>query len=178
MPTQELIPIRFALNGRTVEARVPPGMTLLELVRREFRLTAAKEGCGKGECGACTVLLNDQPINSCLKLAASLRPTDRVVTLEGLADDPLMVTIQKAYVAEGAVQCGFCIPGMVMSSYHLLRTHPQPSAAQIKEFHSGNLCRCTGYAKIEKAVAKAAAAAATSGQPAGGPAPEPRKETR
>lgn len=181
MPTPELIPIRFALNGRTVEARVPPGMTLLELVRREFRLTAAKEGCGKGECGACTLLLNDQPVNSCLKLAATLRPSDRVVTLEGLADDALMQTLQKSYVAEGAVQCGFCIPGMVMSSYHLLRIHPQPTAEQIKEFHSGNICRCTGYAKIEQAVAKAAVKAAATRAPTRDPgqaAASKKKEAR
>ncbi|NLI77458.1 MAG: (2Fe-2S)-binding protein [Candidatus Riflebacteria bacterium] len=158
MPTPEPIHIRFSLNGKTVEARVAPGLTLLELVRRQFSLTAAKEGCGKGECGACTVLLNDQPVNSCLKLAATLRPSDRVVTLEGLADDPLMKRIQHSYVEEGAVQCGFCIPGMVVSSYHLLKVHPQPTPAEIKEFHSGNLCRCTGYTKIEQAVAKAAAA--------------------
>ena len=104
MSGSHLVQIRFQLNGRNAEAEVEPTTTLLELVRRTFRLTAAKEGCGKGECGACTVLLNGEPVNSCLKLAAALRPEDRVETLEGLEKDPLMTTIQQAYVDAGAVQ--------------------------------------------------------------------------
>lgn len=158
MKTEKTIEISFSLNGNQVKAEVLPQLTLLELLRRNFRLTAAKEGCGKGECGACTVLLNDQPINSCLKLAASLCPEDRVATIEGLEKDKLMHNIQAAYVSEGAVQCGFCIPGMVMTSYHLLKNNPKPSADQIKKALSGNICRCTGYRKIEAAVKKASEA--------------------
>ena len=154
--TGATVHIRFTLNGKTVHADVSPAMNLLELLRREFRLTAAKEGCGKGECGACTVILNGEPVNSCLKFAATLTPTDEVQTLEGFAEESLMKDIQQAYVDEGAVQCGFCIPAMVLSSYHLLRQTPNPSDHQIKEALSGNLCRCTGYRKIEAAVRAAA----------------------
>ena len=150
------VPIKFTLNGNTVEMEVASTMNLLELIRRDFRLTAAKEGCGKGECGACTVLLNGEPINSCLKFAATLTPDDEVLTLEGLAEDQLMRSLQQAYVDEGAVQCGFCIPGIVLSSYHLLLHNPSPSAVQIKDALAGNLCRCTGYRKIEEAVKTAA----------------------
>ena len=106
MPKQETIRITFSLNGKLVETQVQPVLTLLEMLRRNFSLTATKEGCGKGECGACTLLFNGFPLNSCLKLAATLRPTDSVVTLEGLENDPLMGRLQKAYVDEGAVQCG------------------------------------------------------------------------
>ena len=152
MSKEKMVKIVFNLNGKEVTAEVSPKLTLLELVRREFRLTAAKEGCGKGECGACTLLLNGETVNSCLKLAASLKNTDQVVTLEGLEDDSLMNKIQEAYVSEGAVQCGFCIPGMVMSSYKLLQTNQTPTAHEIKQALSGNICRCTGYRKIEAAV--------------------------
>lgn len=152
------IKISFNLNGKAVETEVLPELTVLEMIRRNFRLTAAKEGCGKGECGACTVLLNDTPINSCLKLAASINPGDRIVTVEGLEKDQLMQSIQQAYVDEGAVQCGFCIPGMTMTSYDLLRSNPNPDEHAIKQALSGNICRCTGYRKIEAAVKKAAAA--------------------
>ncbi|MDD2999457.1 MAG: (2Fe-2S)-binding protein [Candidatus Riflebacteria bacterium] len=150
------IKISFVLNGNRVEASVSPEMTLLELIRRDFRLTAAKEGCGKGECGACTVLMNNEPVNSCLKLAASLVESDEVVTIEGLVKDGLMQTVQQAFINEGAVQCGFCIPGMTMTSYHLLKTNPAPTEHEIKQALSGNICRCTGYRKIEAAVKKAA----------------------
>jgi aerobic-type carbon monoxide dehydrogenase small subunit (CoxS/CutS family) len=151
-----LIKISFKLNGKQVESEVLPGMTVLELLRRNFRLTAAKEGCGKGECGACTIMLNDQPINSCLKLAATLRNDDEVISVEGFNEDKLMNNIQQAFVEEGAVQCGFCIPGMTITSYHLLQNNPNPDEHAIKQALSGNICRCTGYRKIEAAVKKAA----------------------
>lgn len=147
--------VTFVLNGKPVEQQVSATRTLLEMLRRDFALTAAKEGCGKGECGACTVLLNGQPVNSCLKIAATLQPSDQVQTLEGLADDKLMRHIQDSFVEEGAVQCGFCIPGMVMSSYALLKKHAKPDEQEIKEGISGNLCRCTGYTKILNAVKSA-----------------------
>ncbi len=152
---ENLVKVTFSLNGRQVEAEVLPTMTVLEMIRRNFRLTAAKEGCGKGECGACTVLLNGEPVNSCLKLAASLTSSDQVVTVEGLEKDATMQAIQNAFVSEGAVQCGFCIPGMTMTSYKLLQSNPNPDEHQIKQALSGNICRCTGYRKIEAAVKKA-----------------------
>lgn len=153
---EEMIEIRFNLNGEMVKTEVLPGMTVLEMLRRNFKLTAAKEGCGKGECGACSILFNGLPINSCLKLAATLTDTDSIITVEGLADDELMQRIQKAYVEEGAVQCGFCIPGMTISSYYLLKKNPNPRMDEIKHALAGNICRCTGYKKIEAAVVKAA----------------------
>lgn len=154
--SKNLINISFKLNGNQVEAEVSPQLTVLEMLRRNFGLTAAKEGCGKGECGACTVMLNDQPINSCLKLAASLNTSDHLVSTEGLNDDKLMINIQQAFVEEGAVQCGFCIPGMTIASYYLLKNNPAPDEHAIKQALSGNICRCTGYRKIEAAVKKAA----------------------
>lgn len=157
MNNENSIKISFVLNGAPVNTEVLPELTVLEMIRRNFRLTAAKEGCGKGECGACTVLLNDEPINSCLKLAASLNPNDRLVTVEGLEKDQLMNALQQAYVDEGAVQCGFCIPGMTMTSYHLLKNTANPDEHAIKQALSGNICRCTGYRKIEAAVKKASA---------------------
>lgn len=155
MNLENKVKIVFTLNGNRVEAEVATGLTVLELIRRDFRLTAAKEGCGKGECGACTVLLNGSPINSCLKLAASLSETDQIVTTEGLDNDSLMQSVQQAFISEGAVQCGFCIPGMTMTSYYLLKNNANPTEHQIKQALSGNICRCTGYRKIEAAVKKA-----------------------
>jgi carbon-monoxide dehydrogenase small subunit len=144
------------LNGEQTKTEVTPELTILEMLRRNFRLTGVKEGCGKGECGACTILLNGQVVNSCLKLAASLNNDDHIQTIEGLENDSLMKTVQEAFVTEGAVQCGFCIPGMVLSSYHLLKNNPSPDKKSIKKALSGNICRCTGYSKIEAAVSKAA----------------------
>lgn len=153
---EKKIEITFNLNGEKVNTEVLPGMTVLEMIRRKFKLTTTKEGCGKGECGACSILLNGLPINSCLKLAATLTEKDNIITVEGLKNDKLMERIQKAYVDEGAVQCGFCIPGMTISSYYLLKTNPKPSMEEIKTALAGNICRCTGYRKIEAAIAKAA----------------------
>lgn len=147
--------VSFILNGKKVSCTVSHHTTLLELLRNHFRLTAIKEGCAKGECGACTVFFNEKPINSCLKLAASVSETDSVVTLEGLENDLLMQKIQKSYVEHGAVQCGFCIPGMLINSHFLLSNNPSPSKEEIKKALSGNICRCTGYHKIETAVKKA-----------------------
>ena len=152
---EKKIEIEFNLNGEQVKTKILPAMTVLEMLRRNFKLTTAKEGCGRGECGACSVLFNGLPIDSCLKLAATLSENDSIITVEGLANDELMQRIQKAYVEEGAVQCGFCIPGMTISSYYLLKHNPNPSTDQIKRALAGNICRCTGYRKIEAAVAKA-----------------------
>ncbi|MBF0544885.1 MAG: (2Fe-2S)-binding protein [Candidatus Riflebacteria bacterium] len=155
MAAEEKIWVKFKLNGCQVGKQISPRRTLLEMLREDFALTAVKEGCGKGECGACGVLFNGYPINSCLKLAVTLCETDEILTLEGLAEDPLMKKIQNAYVNEGAVQCGFCTPGMLISSYSLLKRNPNPSEATIKESLSGNICRCTGYEKIVSAVKRA-----------------------
>lgn len=149
------VSVSFNLNGSLVDTEIEPETTLLELLRSKMSLTSVKEGCGKGECGACSVILNGEIVNSCLKLAATLSPKDSVLTLEGLQDDPLMKKIQRSFVDEGAVQCGFCTPGMVITSYNLLLKCENPTLDQIKEALSGNLCRCTGYRKIFAAVRKA-----------------------
>lgn len=150
------IKITFKLNNEEVETCVFSETTVLEMLRGNFALTAAKEGCGKGECGACSAILNGKQINTCLKLAATLKFNDSLITLEGLNNDELMKNIQRAYIEEGAVQCGFCTPGMVIASYVLLKSNPKPTEQEIKHALSGNLCRCTGYKKIEAAVKKAA----------------------
>jgi len=146
----------WKLNGNRVAVSVPPGRRLLDLLRDDLRLTGAKEGCGEGECGACTVLLDGDPVASCLLLAAQVPDGAEILTIEGVERTRLGRVIQQAYIDAGAVQCGFCIPGMVLSSYALLKRNPSPSTAQIKTALAGNLCRCTGYVKIVKAVRLAA----------------------
>jgi len=155
MKKPETVKIEFVLNGKKVKTMVPATRTLLEMIRRDFGLTATKEGCGKGECGACTVIFNGKLISSCLKLAATLKPTDEVITLEALNENPVMKKIQQAFVEEGAIQCGFCTPGMVVSTFSLLQRNKKPSETEIKSALSGNLCRCTGYSKIIAAVKRA-----------------------
>lgn len=144
------------VNGRTVRAEVPATRTLLEFLREDLGLTGTKEGCGKGECGACTVLVDGKPVNSCLMLAYQA-DGKQVVTIEGLERDGSLHPIQEAFVAEGAVQCGFCTPGMIMSAKALLDANPSPTRDEIRQAISGNLCRCTGYAKIIRAIEVAAA---------------------
>ena len=143
--------VTVTVNGeeRTVALR-GPGQTLLDLLRDDLGLTGAKEGCGMGECGACTVLLDGDPVPSCLVPAAAVDGAS-VETIEGIAGETLH-PVQKALVAEGAVQCGFCTPGVAMSSVALLRENSHPTEEQIREALAGNLCRCTGYARIVKAV--------------------------
>ena len=147
--------IKFRLNGRLTNADVPGGMRLLDLFREEFNLTGTREGCGKGECGACTVLMDGKPVNSCLVLAAQLR-VRAVVTIEGLSDGDTLNPVQRAFLEAAAVQCGFCSPGLILSAKSLLDKYPDPSEEQIKRAISGNLCRCTGYLPIIKAIAEAA----------------------
>jgi carbon-monoxide dehydrogenase small subunit len=127
----------------------------VELLREHLGLTGTKVGCGHGECGACTVLLDGEPVNSCLVFAAQCEGRD-VLTIEGLSKDGTLDRIQDAFVEAGAVQCGYCTPGMIMSAYALLASNPTPSRAEIEEAVSGNLCRCTGYVKIVDAVELAA----------------------
>ena len=147
--------IRFKLNGREVEAEVEPNTLLLNLLRERFHLTGAKYGCGIGECGACTVLLDGEPILSCLTLAVEVDGRE-VTTIEGLAEDGKLHPLQRAFLEEGAVQCGFCTPGMILTAKALLEENPNPSEDEIREYLKGNLCRCTGYVNIVKAVKRAA----------------------
>jgi carbon-monoxide dehydrogenase small subunit len=147
--------VRFTVNGRAASVEADAEMRLLDALRDELHLTGTKEGCGEGECGACTVLLDGRPVNSCLVLAAQAEGRN-VLTIEGLAAGPQLHPIQQAFVDAGAAQCGFCTPGFVMSTYALLRDHPAPSDEEILTALEGNLCRCTGYVKIVDAVRQAA----------------------
>lgn len=149
------VSITLKVNGQEVSAEVPGTMTLLSFIRDVLGLTGTKEGCGKGECGACTVLLDGQPVNSCLVPAFQAHGRE-VVTIEGLAKDGELDAIQRYFVSEGAIQCGFCTPGMILSAKALLMRNPRPTREEIREAISGNLCRCTGYVKIVNAVEKAA----------------------
>ena len=147
--------IQFTLNGAPVSREVPNHRLLLDLLRDEMGLTGTKEGCGTGDCGACTVYLNGKPVNSCLVLSGELDGTD-IVTIEGLKLGPELHPIQKAFVQDGGAQCGYCTPGMLMMSKALLDENPNPTEEEIRFALSGNLCRCTGYAKIIQAVQDAA----------------------
>jgi carbon-monoxide dehydrogenase small subunit len=148
-------PINITVNGQPRQLLVEPRWSLLETLRDQLGLTGAKEGCGTGDCGACTVLLDGRPITSCLMLAPQADGC-AIVTVEGLADGGALHPVQRAFVDAGAVQCGFCTPGMMVMSAWLLRQKPAPSLDDIREALAGNLCRCTGYTKIYEAVAKAA----------------------
>jgi carbon-monoxide dehydrogenase small subunit len=145
----------FRLNGRPVSVSAPPAYTLLEVLREKLDVTGPKEDCGKGECGACTVLMNGRTVLSCLVLISQADGAE-IVTSEGFMKDGLPDHVQKAFIDNGAVQCGHCIPGFIVSTEALLTRNPNPSIAQIKTALAGNLCRCTGYASIIRAVQKAA----------------------
>jgi aerobic carbon-monoxide dehydrogenase small subunit len=139
------------VNGSERELDAPPNMTLLDFLRDRLQLTGTKECCDLGECGACTVLIDGRSVNSCLMLAVEA-DASQVTTIEGLAKDGRLNPLQDAFLAKGAVQCGFCIPGQVMAAHYLLQRNPHPTAAEVREGLSGNLCRCGGYVQICEAV--------------------------
>ncbi|MBU0514039.1 MAG: (2Fe-2S)-binding protein [Proteobacteria bacterium] len=153
------VPLTFTLNGQETSVMVSPDCSLLRLLRDELELTGTKEGCGAGECGACTVLLDDLAVNSCLLPALEVEGRS-VTTIEGLSSpDGKLHPLQQNFIEHGAVQCGFCTPGMIMSAAALLRENQTPDENQIRTAIAGNLCRCTGYAQIVQAVDQAAKAA-------------------
>ncbi|MCE7937285.1 (2Fe-2S)-binding protein [bacterium] len=156
--------ITLAVNGRAVEVRVTASRTLLEVLREDLGLTGTKYGCDLGECGACTVLVDDEPRLACLQLAVEA-DGHRLTTVEGLAVDGTPHPLQAAFVALGAAQCGFCTSGMLMTAKALLDAVPDPSHEAVCEALAGNLCRCTGYVKIIEAVRLAAADARVPGRP-------------
>lgn len=154
--------ISLVVNAERRELEVPVHQTLLEVLRDRLGLTGTKECCAEGECGACTLLLDGEAVNSCLVLAVEADGGD-VTTIEGLSRDGRLSAVQDAFLAKGAVQCGFCIPGMVMSAHYLLAHTPAPTTAEIREALSGNLCRCGGYNQICAAVAAGGRAAENQG---------------
>ncbi len=146
--------VRFKLNGEEIEAQASDDERALDFLRR-LGMKSVKEGCGEGECGACTIIVNGKNVASCLMLAPELDGTD-TWTVEGLSKNGELDPVQRAFVESGAIQCGFCTPGMVMSAKALLMKNPHPSDEEIKKGMEGNLCRCTGYFKILEAVKRAA----------------------
>ncbi|MBI2888280.1 MAG: (2Fe-2S)-binding protein [Chloroflexi bacterium] len=147
---------RLKVNGDNYEVFVEPNRCLHEVIRDEIGLTGTKEGCGTGDCGACTLWINGAPVTSCLMLVGEGEGAE-VTTIEGLARDGELHPVQKAFIQHGALQCGFCIPGMIMSAAALLRDNPHPSELEIRQGIAGNLCRCTGYTKIVEAIEAVAA---------------------
>ncbi len=157
----ETIPIRLRVNGQEHSLDVLPGETLLEVLRGRLRLTGTKRGCEVGECGACTVVLDGRAVNSCLVLAVQADGAE-VRTVEGLAREGALHPLQQAFLDHGAVQCGFCTPGVLMSAHALLLEDPSPTSGAVRRAIAGNLCRCTGYQSIVDAIVAAAAGARPS----------------
>ncbi len=143
--------IDITVNGHRMTAQVEAHRTLLEFLRDGLNLTGVKEGCGDGECGACTVLVNGEPVRSCLILAVEAQDAE-IMTIEGLSTGEALHPLQQAFVDKGAVQCGFCTPGLILAAKALLDRHPHPSEEQIREAMGGHLCRCTGYETIFAAI--------------------------
>lgn len=150
-------PVTLRVNGESYELSIDVRRTLLEVLRDDLNLTGTKEGCGTGDCGACTVLVDGVPITSCLTLAIEAQGRE-ITTIEGLAKDGQPHPIQRAFIEHGAIQCGFCTPGMIISAKALLDKNPQPTEAEVREAISGNYCRCTGYTKIVEAILTASPA--------------------
>ncbi|HVN54160.1 MAG TPA: (2Fe-2S)-binding protein [Anaerolineaceae bacterium] len=157
--------ITLTVNGTAEQVDVPSNMTMLTMLREKLGLTGTKNGCTAGECGACTVLWNGEPVNSCMVLAVECDGT-RITTVEGLSSADLLDPIQEAMIEEGGVQCGFCTPGMLISIKALLERNPNPSDYEIRDALVGNLCRCTGYLSIISAVKKAAYKINSQAEPA------------
>ena len=145
----------FELNGKNVDVEAKPTVTLLDLLRGELGVISVKKGCEQGECGACTVLLDGDPVTSCLILAPQVEGR-RILTIEGLIDNPLVKELRDAFLRNGAVQCGYCTPGMLLSAYALLRDNKRPSEEEVKTAIEGNICRCTGYVAIIESILDAA----------------------
>lgn len=160
--------LELRVNGQSHELLVDPHRTLLEVLRGQLGLTGTKEGCSQGDCGSCTVLLDGKPFLSCLVLAVEAQGRE-ILTIEGLAQNGKLHPIQESFVQHGAVQCGFCTPGMILSAKVLLDRNPRPTEAEVKEALSGNLCRCTGYVKIVEATLAAAMSYEDSGSNVEGP---------
>lgn len=156
-----LLNIKFVLNGELTHVEVSVDETLLEVLRSKLKVTGVKKGCGEGECGSCTVLLDGKPVVSCLLPAVKVAGR-QVLTIEGLAQGEDPHPIQEAFLEAGAVQCGFCTPGMILSSKALLDECPDPSREEIRQALSGNICRCTGYVQIQEAVQLAGRKMSTS----------------
>jgi carbon-monoxide dehydrogenase small subunit len=148
--------LTMRVNGEEVSIHIKPDALLLDVLRDQLALMGTKEACGQGECGACTVLFDGEPVTSCLVPALKAQGRE-VITVEGLASGQELHPLQKAFIEQGAVQCGYCTPGMLMSAKALLDANPHPTDQEIKEAISGNLCRCTGYVKIVEAIKAAAA---------------------
>jgi carbon-monoxide dehydrogenase small subunit len=143
--------ITLFVNNNKYEIAVAPNKTLTQVLREDLNLLGTKEGCGLGDCGACTVILDGRPVNSCLVLAVQVDGSG-ITTIEGVAEGQKLHPVQQAFVDHGAVQCGFCTPGMVLSAKSLLEKNPHPTELEVRKALSGNLCRCTGYQKIVEAV--------------------------
>lgn len=155
--------LHFVLNGEPTTAMIDPSARLLDVLREDFGLTGTKEGCGVGECGACTIFMDGKAVDSCLVMAIQAEG-HRIVTIEGMAQAGRLDSVQEMLLQEGSVQCGYCIPGMVMSARALLNRNPDPTLDDVKLALSGNLCRCTGYHKIFRAVLRAAKIEREAGQ--------------
>lgn len=151
---QKKVSVTLNVNGKDYVLEVKPHWTLLDVIREQIGLTGTKYGCGTGECGACTVLMDGKPVTSCLVLAARAEGKE-ILTIEGLGKDKLH-PIQEAFIKEGAIQCGYCTPGMVLTAKALLDNNPNPTEAEVRHAIDGNLCRCTGYVKPVKAILSAA----------------------
>lgn len=143
--------INFILNNEEINHYVKPNKTLLKMLRDDFDLTGTKESCGQGECGACTILLDGKPVNACLLLAVEADGRE-ILTIEGLSNGSELDQLQIAFISKGALQCGYCTPGMIMATKGLLNENPHPTENEVKKAISGNLCRCTGYKKIIEAI--------------------------
>jgi carbon-monoxide dehydrogenase small subunit len=152
---KNLMPITLRVNGESHDLLVPPWRTLLEVLREMIGLTGAKRSCQEGQCGACSVLVDDKSVNSCLYLAVEAQDKD-IRTVEGLTQDGALGQIQKSFVQKGAIQCGFCTPGFVVATTSLLHENPDPSEDEIRNAMVGHLCRCTGYVQIVEAIQDAA----------------------